>query len=365
MESTSTFFGQPKLFLWAGEAYNLRLAGIQATYSRDVFRSHIIPSLRQFQYFVRIVELGSMTRAAEQLHVAQPALGSQVKQMEAELGVPLLHRHSRGVSVTPAGQFLYEQAQKILALVTETTREMATFQTGQTETIRLGMSPSVMHLAASDMLARAESAMPNVTLRIVEETSHLLFDALKRGELDMLLAHEIPDSPGMTRTPWLHEELLFVNAAEPGSAHPTLSAWDITKTIPLAKALEAGLTLLLRLDGVRKIIEMASLSINLKPRIAFQVQSPQALKILIIDHSVASILPYGLAFPELRSGALVARRVTEPPLVRTLYMARTNKRLSAMNEAALAELLESIRVRLFDHLGPLAAGVGELVRPGE
>jgi LysR family nitrogen assimilation transcriptional regulator len=298
-----------------------------------------------------------MTRAAEQLHVAQPALGAQVRQLEEEMGTPLLHRHSRGVVVTAAGQVLYERAQQILELVARTTREMAAFQTGQTETIRLGMSPSVVHLAASDMLMRAHSVMPNVALRMVEETSLVLFDALKRGELDMLLAHDIPESPGLTRTPWLHEELLFVTAAEPGATPVIRSSWDIVDTISLTSALEAELTVPIRLDGVRKIIETASAPLKIKPRVAFQVQSPQALKILIVDHSVASVLPYGLAFPELRSGGLVARRVVEPPLTRTLYMVRTDRRLSEANEEALAELLSSIRARLFDLLGPLATTI--------
>jgi LysR family nitrogen assimilation transcriptional regulator len=131
----------------------------------------------------------------------------------------------------------------------------------------------------------------------------------------------------------------------------------VTQSIPLAKALEAWLTLPLRLDGIRKIIETAAAPLQQKPRIAFQVQSPQTLKILIIDHSVASILPYGLAFSELRSGVLAAQRVIDPPLVRTLYLVRTEQRLSAQNEVALAALLESIKSRLFDHLGPLATAV--------
>jgi LysR family nitrogen assimilation transcriptional regulator len=300
------------------------------------------------------VELGSMTRAAEQLHIAQPALGAQVRQLEEEFGTPLLHRHSRGVVVTAAGQVLYERAQQILELVARTSREMNAFQIGQTETIRVGMSPSVVQLAASDMMVRAHSVMPNVALRIVEETSQVLFDALKRGELDMLLAHEIPDTPGLTRTPWLREELLFVTAPVPGSTRAVRSSWDIVDTITLAEALKTELSAPIRLDGVRKIIETAAAPLKLTPRITFQVQSMQALKILIADHSVASILPYGLAFPELRFGGLVARRVIEPQLTRTLFMARTDKQMSEANEEALAELLDSIRVRVFDLLGPLA-----------
>jgi len=297
-----------------------------------------------------------MTRAAEQLHVAQTALGAQMRQLEEEFGTPLLHRHSRGVSATAAGQALYLRSQQIVELVAQTAREIGVFRTGQSETITLGMSPSLVHLAASDLLARAHTAMPNVALRLVEETSLVLLDALKRGELDMLLAHEVPESAGLTCTPWLREELLFVTAPVPGSA-ALKSAWDIVSTIPLARALETDLALLLRLDGMRKIIDSTAEPLGLKPRVAFQVQSAQALKLLIADHAVASILPYGLAFPELRTGALVARRVVEPPLTRTLYMVRTEKRLSGANEAALNTLLDSIRLRLVDLLGPLATPV--------
>jgi LysR family nitrogen assimilation transcriptional regulator len=300
------------------------------------------------------VDLGSMTRAAEQLHVAQTALGAQMRRLEEELGTPLLNRHSRGVSATAAGQALHLRALQILELLAQTTREMNAFRTGQTETITLGMSPSLVHLAASDLLIRAHTALPNVALRLVEETSLVLVEALKRGELDMLLAHEVPDNPGQTRTPWLREELLFVTAPKPDTA-ALQSSWDIVDTIPLAIALETDLALLLRLDGMRKIIATAAEPLERKPRVAFEVQSTKALKLLIADHAVASILPFGLAFPELHTGALAAHRVVDPPLTRTLYMVRTEKRLSESNELALAELLDSIRLRLFDLLGPLAS----------
>jgi len=298
-----------------------------------------------------------MTRAAEQLYVAQPALGSQMRQLEQELGIALLHRHSRGVTATPAGELLYERACQILELVARTTQDIAALHADQMETLTLGMSPSVVHLAASDMLSRAHAVMPCVMLRLVEETSSVLLDALKRGELDMLLAHEMPETPGLTCTPWLQEQLLFVTAPESGAAHPVGSSSDITETVPLARVLQNGLTLPLRHDGVRHIIDTAAKPLGLTPRVAFQVQSPQALKILIADHAVASVLPYGLAFPELRTGTLEARRIVDPPLTRTLYMVRTERRLSDDNENGLAALLESIRERLFQQLGPLASPV--------
>ncbi|MBQ1766158.1 MAG: LysR family transcriptional regulator, partial [Aquincola sp.] len=70
--------------------------------------------LRQLKYFVRIVELGGLSAAAQSLHVAQPSLSQHVANLEAELGLPLLERGARGARPTPAGRRLYEQAKALL-----------------------------------------------------------------------------------------------------------------------------------------------------------------------------------------------------------------------------------------------------------
>jgi LysR family transcriptional regulator, nitrogen assimilation regulatory protein len=72
-------------------------------------------NLRQLRYFVTAVDLCNITRAAKKLHVAQPALGLHIRELEAELGVTLLHRHSRGVEPTTAGQLLYSRANLVLS----------------------------------------------------------------------------------------------------------------------------------------------------------------------------------------------------------------------------------------------------------
>jgi DNA-binding transcriptional LysR family regulator len=130
-----------------------------------------IPSLKQFRYFARIVDLGSVTRASEHLNVAQTALGSQIRQLEEELGVVLLQRHSRGVSVTKAGELLYQHVQIILADVDRCLREIAELRSEQTESLKFGASGSVVQLAASDLLARAHDAIPDVSITLVEDTS--------------------------------------------------------------------------------------------------------------------------------------------------------------------------------------------------
>src|SRR3954463_6711641 len=130
-------------------------------------------NLRQLRYFVSVVEAGNMTRAAEQLHVAQTALGMQIRQIEEDLGVALLVRHSRGVEPTKAGSLLYERAVTILKLVEETRKELADGDREQGETIRLGITPALMLAAGTEIALTVREQLPQVFLSMVEAMSHV------------------------------------------------------------------------------------------------------------------------------------------------------------------------------------------------
>jgi LysR family nitrogen assimilation transcriptional regulator len=310
-------------------------------------------TLRQFRYYVRIVELGSMTRAAERLNVAQPALGLQMRQLEQEYGVALLQRHSRGVTPTSEGQLLYERATEILELVDRTGREIGTCRQDTTEIVRLGLSPSLMQLVASDLLTRARRDIPQLRLRLVEEMSFVLLDALQKGDLDMALAYDVPPQPGVHSTALLREELLFVTAPDLNTKTQSINEHGIVGTISAREALRADLTLPGTRDAIRQIVEKAAHDLSLTPHIIFEVQSVQAMKILAVDGIAAGILPYGTARPDLLSGQLIGRRIEAPTLERTLYLVRSDKFAELRSEVALQLLFETTKLRLADLLGPL------------
>src|SRR5690606_13813637 len=101
---------------------------------------------RQLRYFVKVAELGNMTKAESALNVAQPALGLQIRQLEDMLGTPLLERHSRGVEMTAAGQLLYERALEILSLFEKAEADVRALKGTRQETLRLGITHSNMRL---------------------------------------------------------------------------------------------------------------------------------------------------------------------------------------------------------------------------
>ncbi len=313
--------------------------------------------MRQYRYFVKVVECGSMTKAAEQLRIAQPALGLQVRQMEEDLGVALLERHSRGVLPTLAGQLLYERGRQILAMDEAVRREVQSFGSTIAEAITLGLTPSLMQILAADLLIDARKELPGVMLHLVEELSFVLVDALERNEIDLALAYEVGDLPNLTRMPLLHEELLLVTRPE---GVPVAAAADgiSPEPISLAEALGRDLVLAGKRDTVRQLVDAAAAALSLNVRLAFEVQSVQAQKTLVANGLAASIMPYGTAIDELLGGRLVGRRIKEPRIARTLYLIRPAKRAPFRNEVALSQLLERMRARLCEVLGPLARPVG-------
>lgn len=301
-------------------------------------------NLRQLRYFAQVVEAGNMTRAAAALGVAQPALGMQVRQLEEDLGVALLHRHSRGVQPTQAGALLYERACAILGLVNETRREVAAMATDAVQPVRLGMTSSLILAIGAALAVRVRETLPLLRLSLAEEMSHVLVDQLLREELDLALAYGVPEHPAIARVALHHEDLVFVCLPDgpPGRA------------IALAEALDARLAIPERRDVVRESVTEAAQAAGLEVQLAYEVRSVAAIKGLVLRGEAASILPYASLIEEVQAGQLDARPVVAPALRRTLYLAWPQRRGPLRQQAQLVAEIRATLDPLVVRLGPLA-----------
>lgn len=286
-------------------------------------------NLRQMRYFAKTVEAGNITRAAEQLYVAQPALGLQIRQLEEELGVPLLIRHSRGVSATDAGKLLYERSLEVLRLVDAARQEVMAANKPSAENITLGLTPGLGKLFGAGLMLRVRDDMEGVNLSVVEEMSFVLLDGMEREEIHLALAYEAPDRPGFSRTALLDEELLFVTA-DPSRTDP----------IPFAEVLDHPLALAGERDHVHQLVHRAAEAIGRVPKIGFEASSVSIMKSLVLGGSAFSVMPYGSVIGELTRNELVGRRIVDNSLVRTLYLVHSLRRPPLLNEAELAELIK-------------------------
>ncbi|EHM03190.1 LysR substrate binding domain protein [Acetobacteraceae bacterium AT-5844] len=311
-------------------------------------------NLRQLRYFAQTVEAGNITRAAAQLFVAQPGLGQQIRQLEEELGVALLQRHSRGVTPTAAGQILYERTCDILRMVEDTGREVKAAGGAQRENIALGMTNGVTNLLGAEIMLAARAQLPGVQLLLVEKQTLMLIDALERDELDLAVTYDVADRPGLLRVPLLEDELLLVSAAGP----------DVTDApVTFQEALRHDLVLGGERDGLRQLVQGTADRLAVPFRLAYEASSVAAIRSLLLKEPVATIMAYGSAVEDIRAGRLVGRRIGAPPLKRTLYLVRSLRRALFLNESALIDLLGRAMLQLVDAMCPLARALPSLSAP--
>ena len=301
-------------------------------------------NLRQLKYFVGVVEAGNMTRAAEQLHVAQTALGMQIRQLEEDLGLALLVRHSRGVEPTKAGSLLYARALAILKEVEQAQKDVRACEQEDSETIRFGITPALMLVCGTEIVMRVREQLPNVFLSIVEAMSHVLIETLARSEVDFILCYDVPDLPQLSRTALLQDDLVLVTPPRAGNGKP----------IPFVEALEESIAMPEDGDSVRTVVVRTARDLGLELKVAYEMRSISAMKSLVMRGAASAILPYFAALDEVCAGKLDARPITMPAIKRTLFLASSRQCGPFKNEAGLTGAVRSSLTGLLDALGPLA-----------
>nr|WP_297457916.1 LysR family transcriptional regulator [uncultured Halomonas sp.] len=158
--------------------------------------------LRHLRYFCIVAEELNLTRAAERLHMAQPPLTRQIKQLEAELGTQLFKRSSRGLALTPTGQFFHEHALQVLEKVDTTVAATRHMARSKRQIFGIGFVPSVFY-GQLPLLVRGLRQKDNVELTLVELTTVQQIQALKAGRIDIGFGRLQIDDPEV------EQEILF------------------------------------------------------------------------------------------------------------------------------------------------------------
>jgi DNA-binding transcriptional LysR family regulator len=166
------------------------------------------PELRLLRSFVAIAEAGSLTRAAERLHIAQQSLSQQVRTLEAQLGATLLERTSRGVRLTPVGVVLEREARALLAQAERATAAVRRAAAGEEGELRVGFLSSVANYLMPPIVREFRARHPGVELRAHELPIARLVAGLREGALDA----------GLTRPPLVDDLATEVVLDEPVAA---------------------------------------------------------------------------------------------------------------------------------------------------
>lgn len=295
--------------------------------------------LRQLRYFVAIVRCGSISQASLRLNIAQPALSLHIRNMEADLGTPLLFRTPHGVQPTEAGAILFRNACAILNRFELARQEIKGNAAEPSGEVRVGLPSSVSQVLGVPLILAARERVPKVTLCVAEAMSGYVLDWLRQGRVDLGLLYQPVDDRGLRSVALLSEMLVLFGPAEApmGVASPPEG--------PVSFARCAGLPLVLPSSGhgLRDLVEEAAAARGVRIAPVVEIDAYTGIKALVERRLGYSILPAYAVQGEVAEGRLRAWPF-DPPLARTVHLAEpTDRPLSHAVKAVGRLCTETLR----------------------
>ncbi|MFE6921710.1 transcriptional regulator CynR [Nocardia sp. NPDC057663] len=255
--------------------------------------------LRHIRYLLAVADHGNFTRAAEALHISQPTLSQQIKQLERLLGVQLLDRSGRTVRLTDAGQVYAEHARTALRDLEAGERAVHDVQDLTRGHLRVAMTPTITAYLIGPLMDRFHRAHPNVTVAVTETTQDRLEEDLLADALDLGIAFSGTHTAGIDCTALFTEDLSLVVGADHALA-------THAGPLPIEDLAVQPLALLSRDFATRAHIDAYLADCGVAPRIAIEANSISALVEFTRRGTLGTVLPDAIAraHPDLRPVAL-------------------------------------------------------------
>jgi LysR family nitrogen assimilation transcriptional regulator len=293
--------------------------------------------LRQLRYFVGIVQAGSLSRAADQLHVAQSAVSHHLNGLEVELNRQLLTRGPKGIVLTEAGNILYRHAEAILRYVETAKQQASSALDAPSGRVSIGFPVAWANIVGYELFARIRNVYPHILLHVTDGNSALVRERLVNGRIDMAVLFTGQPERGLAVEPLFLEELFYVTMDPDPS--------------PIGIAAVAQLPLLVpgQGSGSQRIADGVFSKHGLTVTPIGEIDSLSTLRHAIASGIGNAILPWCALYDDDRTIALNHRRIADVELVRpvALCFSEVGRHSPAIEAVALTlkslvrELIES------------------------
>ncbi len=287
---------------------------------------------RLLTYFVKLVETENFTRAAEQLHIAQPALSVAIKKLEQQLDLPLFHRNERKVTLTHEGEVLLGHARLILQQINDANIAMAELKGLEKGEVKLGVPSMLGSYFFPEILMGFKSKYPNLKLTIIEAGTQSIRQMLLAGELDLGVIHN-EDVPSRLET----EHLITSQMVAVVSEKHHLASQPYLKFVDFFKE-----DLVMFKAGYfhREFIDEVCQKYHFTPKISFETNLlPMMLNIVRHDFSISALLELVTDHEE----GVIAIPFEEPVYLNIAMAWRRNGYLSLADRAFLEFVKEYCR----------------------
>ena len=265
--------------------------------------------LRELRNFMRVAQAGSVSRAAQELRLAQPALSRQIKKLEHELGTPLFSRHGRGLRLSAAGSRLLERAEAIAQLVHQTREEIREDRAPARGRLVLGVPPAAGRLLVPYFVERFQQAWPETALHMREGVASSLQEWLVEKRIDLGLLHNPPHLEALEISPLLSERMFVIGPPRhrlKDKAHPKTFRIRDFGALPLILPNGA--------HANRRLVDNAALEHGVRLRVQIEADSVAFAKAMVERGLGYTILTYAAVQEELARGQLVAYPIVRPHL---------------------------------------------------
>ncbi|MGW1200126.1 transcriptional regulator CynR [Streptomyces sp. NPDC002536] len=239
--------------------------------------------LRHLRYLLAVAEHGNFTRAAEDLHISQPTLSQQIKQLERTLGVQLLDRTGRTVRLTDAGTVYTDHARRALRDLAAAERAVHDVQDLSRGHLRLGVTPTFTAYLIGPLSAELHTRHPGISLTLTETTQDRIETGLLADDLDLGIAFTGTHLPGITPAPLFTETLGLVTGTHHSRTRP--------EPLPVRALKDEQLALLSGDFATRGHIDAYFTRHRVAPRIAVEANSIQALTEIVQRTGLTTVLP--------------------------------------------------------------------------
>ncbi len=303
--------------------------------------------LKQLEYFVRVAELGSFTRASIALDIAQPALSRQIRLLEVELHQSLLTRNGRGALPTEAGNLLLKHGRGILHQVDVAREELGAVRGALAGRVSIGLPPSLSRLITVPLTRAFRQQLPQAHLTLTEGFSVVMYEGLRVGNLDMAVLYNPEHSPEVEMTTLHSEELVLISKREePAVAGATKktgkNAPRTREPISLAQVAALPLILPSRPNAFRILIEGEMVVIGRKPQISLEVDGLNAILSLVKEGMGHAVLPSYTLSNYDDTDLFTVRSIHSPRIMSQLMLVRSARRPSTETQKKAVEVVQTV-----------------------
>ncbi|WP_218063028.1 LysR family transcriptional regulator [Arthrobacter sp. SDTb3-6] len=297
-------------------------------------RGQDLMDLKQLLAIVTVSETRSVTRAAEILHLVQPAVTRQIRLLEQELGVTLFERNRHGMQPTDAGEAMVKHARRVLHDVARAKAEVGPSLGSVRGLVAMGLLPSTTELLAVPLVEAVAAQYPGIKLRLRVGYSGDLQQHLDRGEVDAALLYEAQGGPTLNTRPLLSEKLWAVAAKGSGLA--------TRDSVPLAELTRHALALPATGQGIRTLLNLAAAAENLELEPAVETDSMDVQKRLAMSGGFWSALPACCLVSDLAEGRVEAAPLEAPVIERSIILVTARDALTRQAVKAVSDIVAAL-----------------------